>query len=91
MLGFQIPVYNSKLQALRTGREADREVPLRDLEDFEGAGVPNPSLQFQVTGFSHQPERERGVRQRATRYCERYSWSFTVAVRLQVQVPVYNR
>ena len=66
MLGFQIPVYNSKLQALRTGREADREVPLRDLhvEDFEGAGVPNPSLQFQVTGFSHQRGREASDRER---------------------------
>ena len=58
MLGFQIPVYNSRLQAFRTAREGGRPRGLRDLEDFEGAGVPNPSLQFQVTGFSHQRGRE---------------------------------
>ena len=64
MLGFQIPVYNSRLQAFRTAREGGRPRGLRDLEDFEGAGVPNPSLQFQVTGFSHQRGREASDRER---------------------------
>ena len=60
MLGFQVPVYNSRIQAFRTAREGGRPRGLRDLEDFEGAGVPNPSLQFQVTGFSHHREGESG-------------------------------
>ena len=54
MLGFQIPVYNSKLQALRTGREADREVLLRDLEDFEGAGVGRSDT-LRALGLSELP------------------------------------
>ena len=67
VLGFQIPVYNSKLQAFAPGGVATREVSLRDLEDFEDAGVPNSSLQFQVTGFSHREggrptERSQGLR-----------------------------